>query len=72
MANVSIKTTPYEVNFFDAYFFHLWDITELKINIWVHRIAFLAQISHKIAISSFHMGYAENQPRNVFSESIDQ
>ena len=61
MANVSIKTTPYEVNFFDAYFFHLWDITELKINIWVHRIAFSARISDKIAISSFHMGYAENQ-----------
>ena len=72
MPNVSIKTTPYEVNFFDAYFFHLWDITELKINIWVHRIAFWARFLREIAISSFTWVMLKISFKKVFSESIDQ
>ena len=60
MPNVSIKWIPYEVNFFNAYFSHLWDCSVLKSNIWAHRIGFRGRFWHKITISGFHMGYAEN------------
>ena len=60
MPEVGAKLPPYVVKFLYAYFSHLWDMTELKIIIQVHRIAFWARFWLKIAISGFHMGYAEN------------